>query len=146
MKILLNKQTNKIILPSKITEDLLKEAKEFFKFTKTLDNCAGLAYNQCGGNKRFCSIFRDEIIYMINPVIEIAKGKATLKEEGCLSFPGKITIEYRFPSVIVSYYDFYKEKKISKQFLNFTAQVIQHEIDHLNGGVHIFKEQTNAKD
>jgi len=140
MKILIGKQTETKLLPTEITEDLLKEAKAFFDFTKTLDNCAGLAYNQTGGDKRFCAIFLDDKIFMINPRIEALKGKPKLKSEGCLSFPNKSFLEERYPAVVVSYYDFLQRKNKIKTYFNYTGQVIQHEIDHLNGKSHLTEE------
>lgn len=141
MRILLNKQTDKKLEPVEITADLLREAKTFFDFTKTLKKCAGLAHNQVGGDKRFCAIFQNETLFMINPKIEGYIGISKLQREGCLSFPGKTTVSPRTRIIIVSFYDFEQRKQRVRKLFRFTAQVIQHEVDHLDGKIHIFEDK-----
>ena len=81
--------------------------------------CVGMAANMIGYNKAII-VFedKDDYVLMLNPkIIEHSKEYYKVKE-GCLSLEGvRDTIRY---------------KKI-KTYTGFTAQIIQHEIDHLNG-------------
>ena len=51
--------------------------------------------------------------------------------EGCLSLAGEREAK-RYPQIKVQYYDTDMKLKI-KSYKGFTAQIIQHEIDHCNG-------------
>ncbi len=67
---------------------------------------------------------------MYNPVIVHAAAPFET-EECCLSLEGtrKTT---RYEKIVVEYYDS-TWKKHNKKFSGWTAQIIQHEIDHING-------------
>lgn len=96
-----------------------------------LDGCVGMAANMIGVKKRIL-VFSvgDIIIPMVNPVI-VKKEKSYETEESCLSLIGfrKIT---RYESIEVEYFD--KDfKKHKQKFTGFTAQIIQHEVDHFEG-------------
>lgn len=96
-----------------------------------LDGCVGMAANMIGVKKRIL-VFSvgDIIIPMVNPVI-VKKEKSYETEESCLSLTGfrKIT---RYESIEVEYFD--KDfKKHKQKFTGFTAQIIQHEVDHFEG-------------
>lgn len=94
--------------------------------------CVGLAANMIGESKRIIAVqIGDIAIAMINPIIIKYSKESYETEEGCLSHIGKRkTIRYK--SIEVEYYDIKFQKK--KQIFNdFTAQIIQHEIDHCNG-------------
>ncbi|KMT21900.1 peptide deformylase [Clostridium cylindrosporum] len=96
-----------------------------------LDECVGMAANMIGIKKRIL-VFSvgDSIISMVNPVI-LKKEKSYETEESCLSLTGfrKTT---RYETIEVEYLDrdFKKHKEI---FNGFTAQIIQHEVDHFEG-------------
>jgi peptide deformylase len=69
-------------------------------------------------------------LVMYNPVI-LSKSGPYLAEEGCLSLSGvRKTTRYR--TIEVEYLDS-TWKKHRESFTGWTAQVIQHEVDHLNG-------------
>ena len=70
---------------------------------------------------------KDDYVLMLNPkIIEHSKEYYKVKE-GCLSLEGvRDTIRYK--KIKVSY-----ENLEMKTYTGFTAQIIQHEIDHLNG-------------
>lgn len=69
---------------------------------------------------------------MINPRI-IQRGNEKKKDwEGCLSIPGIRALVPRFTRLTVEYID-RKGKKRKKNFTDFVARIIQHEIDHLDG-------------
>lgn len=95
------------------------------------DGCVGMAANMIGVSKRIIA-FDDNGVYtvMLNPEIVKFSG-AYAAEEGCLSLAGTRKTK-RFRSVKVSYLN---EKMLPrvKTYTGFTAQIIQHEIDHCNG-------------
>ena len=96
-----------------------------------LEYCVGMAANMIGVKKRILVFtIGDIIIPMINPVI-LNKEKSYETEECCLSLSGfRKTIRYE--KIEVEYLDrnFKKQRQI---FKGFTAQIIQHEIDHFEG-------------
>ena len=67
---------------------------------------------------------------MINPVI-VRKIKPYEAEEGCLSLSG-VRKTVRYQEIEVSYLDI-NFKKQKQKYSGWTAQIIQHEIDHCNG-------------
>ena len=93
--------------------------------------CVGMAANMIGYKKRTIIVsmgFMDLI--MNNPVI-LSKTDSYEAEEGCLSLLGtrKTT---RYKEIEVEYEDINFMKQIQK-FTGFTAQIVQHEMDHLEG-------------
>jgi peptide deformylase len=95
------------------------------------EHCVGLAANMIGIKKRII-VYSVGIIGvpMINPVI-IKKLKPYETEEGCLSLVGvRKTTRYKF--IEVEYLD-RNFKKQRQTFTGWTAQIIQHEIDHCDG-------------
>ena len=95
------------------------------------DGCVGMAANMIGVNK--CIIaFNDEGSYtvMLNPVIKKFSG-AYDTEEGCLSLLGERPCR-RYKTIKVEYETLKLEKRI-RTYTGYTAQIIQHEIDHTNG-------------
>ena len=94
--------------------------------------CVGLAANMIGVRKKIIAVQIGMIpVVIINPVITRHSQESYETEEGCLSHIGtrKTT---RFKSIDLEYYDIgFKKKK--QTFSDFTAQIIQHEIDHCNG-------------
>jgi peptide deformylase len=99
--------------------------------TANRDACVGMAANMIGVRKQIMVVnagFVDFIL--VNPVIT-AKDSPYETEEGCLSLSG-IRRTQRFKSIKVQY----QNEQISvryKTFTGWTAQIIQHEIDHCNG-------------
>ena len=97
-------------------------------------NGVGLAAVQVGILKRVIVIdLYDEKgpIKLINPVIIKEKGEQEV-EEGCLSFPNKYAKMIRPAEVIVEALN-EKGEKIKIKAKDLLAQVLSHEIDHLNG-------------
>ncbi|MBQ4166434.1 MAG: peptide deformylase [Oscillospiraceae bacterium] len=94
--------------------------------------CVGMAANMIGVLKRII-VFQDsaKLTVMLNPTITKRSGKEYEAEEGCLSHSGTKTAT-RFESIEVEYLDM-KLKKQKKHYSGFTAQIIQHECDHLDG-------------
>jgi len=95
------------------------------------DHCVGMAANMIGESKRIIAFFDGDMVTpMFNPEI-IAKSGKYDAEEGCLSLSGTRPAE-RYFSITVSYQDINFTKR-TKEYSEFTAEIIQHEIDHCNG-------------
>ena len=93
--------------------------------------CVGMGANMIGVRKRVI-VFDDEGTrrLMFNP--ELVKGYGPYDtEEGCLSLTGKRPTK-RFKRIEVSYQD-EAFKPCKETFTGWTAQIIQHEIDHCTG-------------
>lgn len=97
-----------------------------------IDRCVGMAANMIGFNKRILVFVNEneEIDYMINPTI-IKSEDEYETEEGCLSLDG-VRKTKRFKKIKVEYYNDKFQKRM-KVFKDFTAEIIQHEIDHFDG-------------
>ncbi len=95
------------------------------------DGCVGMAANMIGQAVRIIA-FDNEGKYavMLNPEI-IRASEPYEAEEGCLSLPG-IRKTKRYRSIMVRYQNEQMQTRI-KTFTGWTAQIIQHEIDHCNG-------------
>ena len=95
------------------------------------DGCVGMAANMIGVAKRII-IFDDSgsVTVMFNPEIVKCSG-AYDAEEGCLSLSGTRRAK-RYRSIKVRYQNERFQTRI-KTYTGFTAQIIQHEIDHLSG-------------
>lgn len=95
------------------------------------DGCVGMAANMIGVNKRIIA-FDNEGTYMVMFNPEIVKRSGPYEtEEGCLSLEGTRKTR-RWKSVKVRYQNEKFEIRI-KTFTGWTAQIIQHEIDHCEG-------------
>ncbi len=95
------------------------------------DGCVGMAANMIGVKKRIIAVnmgFAN--VPMINPVI-VAKSGEYETEEGCLSLVG-VRKTKRYEKIEVEYFDINWEKQ-KGTFTGWTAQIIQHECDHLEG-------------
>ncbi len=95
------------------------------------DRCVGMAANMIGVKKNIIIVAIGSMdLVMLNPRITKKQGPYET-EEGCLSHTGtKKTTRYQM--IEVAYMD-PSGKKHKGTFTDFTAQVIQHEIDHLDG-------------
>ena len=94
--------------------------------------CVGMAANMIGVHKRIIA-FNNEGKYeiMFNPRIVKSSGEYEAKE-GCLSLLGDPRPTKRFEKIKVEYQT--QDMKLRlKTYQGFTAQIIQHEIDHCNG-------------
>ena len=96
------------------------------------DSCVGMAANMIGVTK--CIIAFDcegSYLVMLNPEILSASGDYET-EESCLSLLGGPRKTKRYRKIKVRYQNLQLQTRI-KTFTGWTAQIIQHEIDHLNG-------------
>ena len=108
-----------------IADDLLETLKA------NAGKCVGMAANMIGVSKRII-VFEDEKGYaeMFNPVI-LKKSTPFEAEEGCLSLTGTRKAK-RYQEIKVQWQTRDMKTRV-KNFSGFTAQIIQHEIDHLSG-------------
>ena len=95
------------------------------------EKCVGMAANMIGVSRRIIVFFdEDKLSEMFNPVV--LSGKMPFEaEEGCLSLDGVRRVK-RYKSIRVQWQTRTGEKRI-KTFVGWTAQIIQHEVDHCNG-------------
>ena len=100
------------------------------------DSCVGMAANMIGVRKRIIA-FLDEsgraptYTMILNPEI-IKKDVAYNTEEGCLSLLGSPRPCKRYKSIKVKFQTLELQTRI-KTYTGWTAQIIQHEVDHCNG-------------
>ena len=100
------------------------------------EGCVGMAANMIGVRKRIIA-FLDEsgrtptYTVMLNPEI-VKKDSAYDTEEGCLSLLGGPRKCKRYKTIKVKFQTLEMKTHI-KNFSGWTAQIIQHEIDHCNG-------------
>lgn len=96
------------------------------------ESCVGMAANMIGACKRII-VFDNEGIPMLmfNPEIIKATGEYET-EEGCLSLLGGPRKTKRYEKIKVQYQTRDFQTRL-KTFEGWTAQIIQHEIDHCNG-------------
>ena len=97
------------------------------------ERCVGMAANMIGVKKRIIIVNMGLMnLVMFNPVL-IQKDTPYETEEGCLSLPGvRKTTRYR--NIEVEYLDA-SWKKHRQKYSGWTAQIIQHELDHLEGRI-----------
>ena len=99
--------------------------------TAHADGCVGMAANMIGVNKRII-VFDDDGKYqvMFNPVI-VKRDRPYEAEEGCLSLTGRRKAK-RFQTIKVQWQNEKFQPRL-KTFTGWTAEIIQHEIDHCEG-------------
>ena len=93
--------------------------------------CVGMAANMIGVNKSIIGFFHEgKYMEMLNPRI-VSKFMPYDAEEGCLSLTGtRKTTRYNLITVRYQTRNFVEKQEV---FTGFTAQIIQHELDHLDG-------------
>ena len=100
------------------------------------DNCVGMAANMIGVRKRIIAYLdasgrAPTYTIMLNPEI-IKKDSAYDAEEGGLSLLGGPRSCKRYKSIKVRYQTTEMQTRI-KTYTSWTAQIIQHEVDHCDG-------------
>lgn len=114
------------------TADDLATAQDLLDtLTAHKDGCVGMAANMIGVSKRII-VFLNEggPSLMFNPKI-LKRSGPYHTEEGCLSLPGRRETK-RYRSIKVEYQNEAFQTRW-KTFTGFSAQIIQHEIDHCDG-------------
>ena len=95
------------------------------------DGCVGMAANMIGAAKRIIAVEgEDGYLVMFNPVI-LKKSGPYETEEGCLSLTGTRKTK-RFQTIKVQWQNEKFQPRI-KTFSGWTAEIIQHELDHCDG-------------
>ena len=95
------------------------------------ERCVGLAANMIGEKKAIIALNMGIVnVAMLNPVIVKRSGPFET-EEGCLSLTG-VRRTRRYKEIEVEYQDMQFQRRRQK-FTGWTAQIIQHECDHLEG-------------
>ncbi|PWM62984.1 MAG: peptide deformylase [Subdoligranulum variabile] len=95
------------------------------------DGCVGIAANMIGVNKRIIAVDDEgRYLLMFNPEI-LQKSGPYEAEEGCLSLTG-VRPAKRWKTIKVRWQNEKFQTRI-KNFTGWTAQIIQHEIDHCEG-------------
>ena len=95
------------------------------------DGCVGMAANMIGVNKRIIAVDNEgTYLVMFNPEI-VKKTDPYDAEEGCLSLEGTRPVK-RWRSIKVRWQNEKFQERV-KTFTGWTAQIIQHEIDHCEG-------------
>ena len=108
-----------------VVEDLLDTLRA------NQDRCVGMAANMIGVKKRIIVVAMGPFHFaMVNPVITKTTGEYQT-EESCLSLEG-IRACTRYKEIEVDYLD-QDFKPQHGKFKDFTAQIIQHEVDHFEG-------------
>ena len=109
--------------------EIARDLLETLEYNKK--GCVGMAANMIGESKRIIA-FENEGTYMLMFNPEIVKGSGQYEtEEGCLSLVG-LRKTKRWQSIKVQYQNEAFQTRL-KTFTGWTAQIIQHEIDHCNG-------------
>ena len=99
--------------------------------TAHADSCVGMAANMIGVNKAIIVVAAGPFQFaMVNPVITKKSGEYQT-EESCLSLDGARNCT-RYKEIEVDYLD-QNFKPQHGKYSGWTAQIIQHEIDHCNG-------------
>lgn len=95
------------------------------------EGCVGMAANMIGVKKNVIIVNMGFVdVVMFNPII-IKKDSPYETEEGCLSLEG-VRKTTRYENIVVEYYDM-NWKKQTMKLSGWTAQICQHEVDHLSG-------------
>lgn len=114
------------------TADDLATAQDLLDtLTAHRDGCVGMAANMIGVCKRIIAFDNDgTYMVMFNPVIVRQSGPYEA-QEGCLSLSG-VRKTKRFQTIKVQWQNEQFQTRL-KTFTGWTAEIIQHEIDHCEG-------------
>ena len=119
-------------IPAVNCEEDIQAARDLLETLEAhKEGCVGMAANMIGVAKRIIA-FDNEGTYMVMFNPEIVKCSDRYEaEEGCLSLTGTRKTK-RWKSIKVQYQNEQFQTRF-KTFTGWTAQIIQHEIDHCNG-------------
>lgn len=126
-----------------LTQIMQPEIQKFIKelkMTMKSYNGLGLSANQCGVRFRMFVMGGSDDFQMvcINPKIVETFGKPERMREGCLSYPGLYLNVPRYKKIVVEHFDHLGEYNTAT-LEGISAQVYQHELDHMNGIVYTNK-------
>ncbi|PJA89907.1 MAG: peptide deformylase [Candidatus Magasanikbacteria bacterium CG_4_9_14_3_um_filter_32_9] len=134
-----SKEVNLDFVMSKDTKKLVQDMIETMYHAKGV----GLAAPQIGLGIRLCVITKQytpdqKDLVLFNPTWEKTSRKKVADNEGCLSVPYTFGRVKRLKNIKVNAIN-ESGKKISFEASDFFARIVQHEVDHLNGELFIFK-------
>lgn len=114
------------------TKDDLQVGRDLMDtLTANRAGCVGMAANMIGVKKRVIIVNMGLVdVVMFNPVL-VKKDSPYETEEGCLSLSG-VRKTTRYENIEVEYFDM-NWKKQHVKLTGWTAQICQHELDHLEG-------------
>jgi len=119
--------------PVKVFDNSLKELFSDMEETLRREDGAGLSAVQIGVLKNMFIILDHKVpIRVVNPEILSQSGINKIKEEGCLSVPGKVG-EVERPNKIRARFQDDEGNVVEKEFSGFVCKAFCHEFDHLNG-------------
>ena len=134
----LRRKSKKVSRVDKKIIALVKDMKETLRAQKDPEG-VGLAAPQIGKNLRIfvVRLSQNKLITVINPKVLSKSKKSSVDKkeeilEGCLSIPNLFGPLKRAEKIRIEFLD-EKGKKITKEFVGMEAQIVQHEIDHLDG-------------
>ena len=141
----LRKKSKPVKKVDKKVKDLIKDLKDTLVIQKDPEG-VGLAAPQIGKLQRvFVILNKEEMRAYVNPeILSIDKSKPKKKKgsdenkvlEGCLSIPHYYGPLERSKKLTLKYLN-EKGKSIEEEFTGFDAQIIQHEVDHLDGILYV---------
>lgn len=121
------------VLPSEVGELIATLELELSQANRLGKGGIGLAAPQIGIAKNIAIVRLDKLnIDLVNCNIEKGYDPTLFRQEGCLSFPGRVEDTIRFQEVFIKNNLIYPHSFIATGFL---AVVCQHEIDHLNSNL-----------
>ena len=119
-------------LVPKVTKEIKKLLKDMTATMKNADG-VGLAAPQVGLSYRICiAMIEDKLTALINPKITKRSKEMEFDQEGCLSLPEVWVQVPRAVEITVKYTD-QNGKEQERKLSHFSARVVQHEVDHLDG-------------
>lgn len=127
-----------------INDEIKTLAQDLIDTLNMTKTGVGISAIQIGVPKKMCVIkYNNEVYYMINPVITRTRGEQIVNE-GCLSAPDTFIDVTRAQKVWCEYTDLDGGRREISQGGLFSA-IVQHELDHFEGGCEVFKGITNNK-
>ncbi len=139
-----------------VSASLKKVDKKLWKFLDDMKETMvdaegiGLAAPQVSQNIRvvICrfnnSTPHEIIVEMINPEIIEMSDEITVREEGCLSLPGKFDDVWRSKALTIRFLDRKGKEQVLK-LKGLSARIVQHEVDHIDGMLYIDRIKEQAR-
>lgn len=126
---MLRQKTKKVPKVTKEVKQLIKDMIETMKEASGV----GLAAPQVARTERICiAVIEGKVTPLINPMITSRSKEKDVDQEGCLSLPNVWLMIPRSVAVTLTYTDL-KGKRQERKLERFSARVVQHEMDHLDG-------------
>lgn len=126
---MLRQKTKKVPKVTKEVKQLIKDMIETMREASGV----GLAAPQVSRTERVCiAVIGGKVTPLINPRITKRSKETDIDQEGCLSLPNVWLMIPRSVEITLTYTDL-KGKRQERKLEHFSARVVQHEVDHLEG-------------